>query len=85
MGKCSNLADCIFFNHRMSNMPMVADALKRRFCLDGWDRCARFRVQERALPIPDDLYPEDVDRAASIVDGRPEPWRTDALADGDAR
>lgn len=83
MGRCDNLADCALFNHRMANMPMVADALKRRFCWGDWDRCARFLVHERALPVPHDLYPEDVDRAARIVDGRPEQWCTDVLVDGD--
>lgn len=74
MDVCDCLPSCVFFNRTMAEMPMVSDALKERHCQGNWLGCARYRLISSGLPVPDDLYPDDVQRAAHLVDDQPESW-----------
>jgi hypothetical protein len=65
----------------MADMPMVSDALKERHCQGNWSGCARYRLISSGLPVPDDLYPDDAQRAAHLADDEPESWEP-ALASG---
>jgi hypothetical protein len=67
MGTCEMVPICVFFNDRMANMPLVSELLKQRHCLNDFTSCARFIVKNSGKPVPDDLFPEDTDRAKRIV------------------
>jgi hypothetical protein len=51
----------------MSGMPLVAEVLKERHCLADWTACARFLVARAGRPVPDDLFPDDNDRALQAI------------------
>lgn len=84
MNQCESLCHCAFFNHKLARMPMLSDALKQRYCLGEWEDCARYRVISHDAAVPDDLYPDDLERANHIVDNEPEPWRPALLTGGSA-
>jgi hypothetical protein len=68
---CQLLAGCIFFNDKMSSMPGMADLYKSKYCKGDNSSCARFRVFS-ALgreKVPPDLFPNDVERANTIING----------------
>lgn len=67
MADCENLQACIFFNNRMSDMPLVSEILKAEHCLGDWGPCARYRVKKAGRPVPDDLFPDDSARASSLL------------------
>ncbi len=67
MDACEHLTTCAFFNNKMSSMPLVSQVLKERHCLDDWGSCARFQVTLSGRLAPDDLYPDDNDRATQII------------------
>jgi hypothetical protein len=67
MDGCEFLKTCAFFNNKMSGMPMVSQILKDRHCLDDRFSCARYQVAQARGPVPDDLYPDDNDRASQII------------------
>jgi hypothetical protein len=70
MAECSNLGSCPFFNDRMKGMEAVAGLFKSRLCLGDSSACARHMVLTKLgkASVPPDLYPNDVDRARSILD-----------------
>ncbi len=72
MPDCKNLPGCPFFNDRMQNMPGVAASYKKRFCQGDSAECARFVVCEALgkAAVPADLFPNQIDRARSLVAAR---------------
>ena len=69
MADCVCLSGCLFFNDRMAEIPVTAELLKKRFCRDRFDLCARYRVfaklgRER---VPTDLYPSQQERVEGIL------------------
>jgi hypothetical protein len=67
MEQCGSLAMCPFFNVRIAHMPMVSDALKTQYCRGDWTPCARRRLIGHSVPVPEDLYPDDLDRALQLI------------------
>ncbi len=70
MPDCRYLPGCIFFNGRMNNMPSTGSLYRRRYCKSDWAQCARFMVCEElgTGAAPDDLFPNDVERAKRVLD-----------------
>jgi len=70
MSDCECLAGCVFFNDKMIvELPVVADAMKRRLCRGDCQQCARFQVMKGIgrENVPADLIPNQTERVAEIV------------------
>ncbi len=69
MADCEILADCIFFNDKMQNMPSVAGMYKQRYCRTDNSTCARYMVMKKLgrENVPADLFPNMLDRAKEIL------------------
>lgn len=67
MPDCERLNACPFFSGRMENMPSVAGLMKHMFCFGDRTQCARYQVASAGLPIPADLFPNDLERAQDIL------------------
>ena len=68
---CALLPGCIFFNDKMANMPGLAELYKSTYCKGDNSTCARYRVFS-ALgreKVPADMFPNDLDRANTIIKG----------------
>ena len=71
MADCALSETCIFFNDKMSDMPSMSVIYKQRYCKGDWETCARYRVFQAVgrENVPTDLYPNDAERVAGIVEG----------------
>jgi len=69
MAECVCLPGCPFFNDKMQNMPALAGIMKKRYCMDDFDSCARYMVFTKLgkEKVPMDLYPNQVERANEIL------------------
>jgi hypothetical protein len=69
MAECERLDECPFFNDRLLNMPPVAEAMKRRYCMRNYTQCARYIVKLSLgrRYVPADLFPNDIIRAKILV------------------
>lgn len=69
MDECELTGGCIFFNDRMANMPAMADIYKQRFCQGSPLTCARFVLAKTIgrENVPVNLYPNDMERAQSLM------------------
>lgn len=69
MSDCALIETCIFFNDKMASMPSMADLYKQRYCKTDHTVCARYMVFSTLgrENVPADLYPNDVERAKSII------------------
>lgn len=69
MADCTCIAGCLFFNDRMTNKPAMADMFKKSYCRGDNKNCARFQVFKAIGKehVPVDLYPNETERARSIV------------------
>ena len=67
--KCERIEKCVFFNGLMANMPSESDKIKKRYCADDSITCARALVADKlgVDAVPDDLFPDDMLRALSIL------------------
>jgi hypothetical protein len=69
---CELLAGCLFFNDKMKDMPATSLIYKSQYCRTDKSSCARYMVYQ-ALgrgQVPADLFPNDQDRARSIIAGK---------------
>ncbi len=57
--KCERADKCPFFNEKMANMPATANLIKKRYCLDQFEKCARYIAAQAKLDVPVDLFPND--------------------------
>lgn len=71
MPECEKLKKCLFFNDQMAGMPAMADMYKNRYCRGDKTKCARYMLASRGLPVPDDLYPNQVNRASELLASEP--------------
>jgi hypothetical protein len=72
MSQCELLETCIFFNNHMANMPSTSDVYKKMYCRNDFEKCARHMIVQ-ALgrgTVPSDLFPNQADRANSIIQGK---------------
>lgn len=70
MPDCECLASCPFFNDKMADMPATAGMMKKRYCREQFEKCARFMVfktKGRDI-VPKDLFPNQHQRAQTILD-----------------
>jgi hypothetical protein len=67
MSQCEKLSACPFFNDKMATMPLAAEAVKKRYCLDNPSECARFQVSEAGKPVPGDLFPSHGHRVNRLL------------------
>ena len=69
MADCEKLAECMFFNDKLTNMPAIAVLLRKLFCHGEYTRCARYMVTETLGKenIPADLFPGNSVRAKVII------------------
>lgn len=67
MAECEKLTKCPFFQDKMTNMPGTAALYKNKFCQGDNSDCARYRVSKASLPMPDDLFPNMLDKALEII------------------
>ena len=69
MQDCKLVEKCIFFNDKMADMPSMANLFKDRFCHADGEGCARYAVFQvlGRENVPVDLYPNDMQRAESIL------------------
>jgi hypothetical protein len=65
--ECEKLSKCPFFSDRLPNMPAVAGLLKQTYCLGDKVSCARYQVSMAGVPVPPDLFPNEVGRIAQIL------------------
>jgi hypothetical protein len=66
---CEFLPKCPFFDDKMADMPAIATMMKKKYCLEDPNSCARYMVRMASppKPVPADLFPMDVERARSIL------------------
>ena len=67
MAKCERLETCPFFTDRMAQMPSVSEMIKKSYCLEDKTKCARYHVSKAGIPVPSDLFPNDVERAKQLL------------------
>lgn len=67
MAECEKLSQCPFFNDHLQNMPAVSGLLKQTYCLGDRTQCARYLVSDAGLPVPLDLFPDDISRAKRLM------------------
>ena len=67
---CPRLSGCAFINVKMKHMPGTAELAKKSYCRsEHHESCARFIMSQalRAPAIPDNLYPDQVERAHALI------------------
>jgi hypothetical protein len=71
MDRRDQIETCEFFNAAMTEMPTVAEMMKRQHCHRDHDSCARTTVLDRLghERVPVDLAPNEHDRARQIIEG----------------
>lgn len=69
MKECKNLEGCPFFNDRLAEKPALASIMKKRYCLDDSESCARYIVCEAlgSDKVPGNLFPNMQEKAKEIL------------------
>jgi len=72
MARCERLDGCPFFKN-LEHLPMTAEHLAAAYCNGDNTGCARLWVVANGILPPDDLFPNERDRALRILAeaGRP--------------
>jgi hypothetical protein len=73
MARCECLEGCIFFNDKMASMPVLAEKMKKRYCLGDNHDCARhmvFHALGRGT-VPSDLFPSQQERTHALIAAGP--------------
>ena len=71
MSQCEKTPKCPFVNDQMAKMPSIAEALKRKYCMQSKETCARFQVGAAGVQVPATLFPSDLKEAAALVAAKP--------------
>ena len=66
MAQCKRLEGCPFFK-KIKDLPKTAAQLAAAYCYGDSRGCARFWVAESGVRPPDDLFPNEADRALRIL------------------
>lgn len=64
---CARLPKCPFFNGQLAAVPATAELFRRNYCRGEPAGCARYQVANASLPVPEDLFPNDADRAKALL------------------
>lgn len=75
MAQCTRYVRCTFFN-TIEALPKTAQQLMDRYCLGDNSDCARFKCAASGISPPDDLYPNEMDRAVDIIQKSGTPFST---------
>ena len=69
MADCECLPKCPFFNDKMSSKPATAELMKKQYCRDDFESCARYMVFKKLgrEAVPADLFPSQQERARKIL------------------
>jgi len=72
MTNCDLIDTCGVLNEYLAQMPTTAEVYKRMYCLRSFDKCARYMVVKSMGQgaTPQDLLPNQTDRAMMIIQGR---------------
>jgi hypothetical protein len=71
MAKCECIAGCLFFNDKMKDSSGMGSIYKKKYCEGSNANCARYMVFKKLgkPAVPENLYPNMVDRANKILQG----------------
>lgn len=71
MGECEFINKCPFFNTISGDETSIIDDLKEKYCRTNNLNCARYMISMAvgAEAVPEDLYPNQKDRAYEIISG----------------
>ncbi len=69
MPDCELLAECLFFNDKLKNMPTASDMMKKMYCKWHYTKCARYKIAINLgkQAVPKDLFPGDTLRASELL------------------
>ena len=69
MAECELIANCIFFNDKMADMPSMASMMKSVYCKSDPDKCARMMIVKACGcgKVPPDLFPNQTDKAKELI------------------
>jgi hypothetical protein len=69
MSDCPNLVKCPFFNDQLINMPTISTLMKKNYCKETYNDCARYLVAKAlgSTLVPQDLFPAQKERALKII------------------
>ncbi len=66
LAECERLATCPFFQ-RLSFLPKTAEGLVQIYCRGDHKSCARYKVMSAGILPPQNLFPNESERAARIL------------------
>jgi len=71
MAECECLPKCPFFNDKMAERPATAELMKKQYCRDDYESCARYVIFNKLgrEQVPAELFPNQIDRAKQILQG----------------
>jgi hypothetical protein len=72
MAECERLEECPFFA-KIKHLPRTASQLLTTYCHGDNRQCARLWVVASGVRPPDDLFPNEKDRALRILSGSGKP------------
>ncbi len=61
--ECERVPKCQFFHDKLPNPPKDVEEQKQKYCLGDKTQCARYMVVTVSLPVPETLFPSDVETA----------------------
>ncbi|MGI5862844.1 MAG: hypothetical protein ACOX6T_12405 [Myxococcales bacterium] len=67
MLECPRLQNCSFFELLMKDQSSLAGLFRQRYCRARSHECARRIVEAAGLPVPEDLFPNQGEKAAEII------------------
>lgn len=70
MAVCERLSACPVVNDSKNGSAAHAEKIKEKYCNKDYEKCARYMVLKSIGGdfIPNDLLPEEVERAKEIID-----------------
>ena len=72
MVDCECLPRCPFFNDKMADKPATAELMKKQFCHDKFEDCARYIVFKKfgRESVPINLYPNQKQQAQELISSK---------------
>lgn len=67
MAECDRMKECTFINSQLAAMPAMAEMLKKRYCNGNCTECVRYRLEEKGISVPMDLFPDDEKAAQTLL------------------
>ena len=69
MAKCEMVQQCIFTTDFANNLPAQIALIKRTYCNQGYEFCARYLTAKHINQdaVPTNLHPADISQALKII------------------